>query len=241
MSTTASDFPASPLDPVFAGHARVPPAFAEQLLRVERRPSGVRLEGVMHRIWHRPAFLGPLFRLLGKFGILVPYNAEDVPTTLVIRSGRHPADGPYQVWDRTFRFARPFRSRTTTIYDPALGKVVDLVGPGNVLYMAWEARFHPPDRFTLDTDSCALRIGRRKLWMPRRLWKFLLGTVAFAQVADPEEADLVRIDLLITHPLFGRVFGYEGSFRVIRAEEGAEAEPGGPGAEVPRDRSGPLD
>ena len=212
----------SPLDPVFAGHPRIPFAFAEQFLHGEDRPYGMRLEGVMQRIWHRPAVLGPLFWLLGKLGILVAHNAEDVPATLVVRPGHDSTDGFYHIWDRTFAFARPVRFRTTIIYDPALDEVVDLVGPWNVLYMVWDARFHPPDRFTLDTHSCALRIGTRKLWMPRWCWKLLLGTVTFSQVADSADGDTVRVDLLILHPIFGRIFGYEGRFRTIRTEKATD-------------------
>ena len=67
-----------------------------------------------------------------------------------------------------------------------------------------------------------VRIGSKKLWIPRWLWKFLLGTVTFSQVADSAEGDWVRIDLLLRHPLFGRIFGYEGSFRTIRTEKPVE-------------------
>jgi len=206
----------SPLDPVFAGHTRVPFAFAEQFFHREDLPYGMRLEGVMHRVWHRPRVLGPLFRLLGRMGVLVPEQGREVPTTLTVRPGCSRRDGVYHVWDRTFAFARPVRFRTTIIYDPRNGQVVDLVGPRDWLYMVWKARFHPPDRFTLDTEACALRIGGRKLWMPTWMWKLLLGTVTFSQVADSMEGDTVRIDLLITHPVLGRIFGYTGTFRTVR-------------------------
>jgi hypothetical protein len=212
----------SPLEPVFAGHARIPHAFSEQFLHNEERPFGMLLEGVMETIWHRPAVLRPLFWLLGKLGILVAQNAHDVPTTLVVRPGHDATDGLYHIWDRTFAFANPVRFRTTIIYDPALGEVVDLVGPRNVLYMVWDARFHPPDRFTLDTRACALRFGSRKLWMPRWFWKLLLGTVTFSQVADSVDGDTVRVDLLIRHPIFGSIFGYQGRFRTIRTEKALE-------------------
>ncbi len=85
-----------------------------------------------------------------------------------------------------------------------------------MLYIVWDAQFHPPDRFTLDTHSCALRFGTRKFWMPRWLWKFLLGTVTFSQVADSSQGETVRIELSVLHPVFGRIFGYEGSFRATR-------------------------
>lgn len=218
----------SPLDPVFAGHADVPFAFAEQFFHRDDLPYGMRLEGVMHRIWHRPRWLRPLFRLLGRIGILVPRTGEEVPTTLTVRPGRSRADGLYHVWDRTFAFHPPVPFRTTIIYDPAIGQVVDLVGPHDWLYMVWKARYHPPDRFTLDTHSIALRIAGRKLWMPDWLWKLVFGTVRFWQVADSPDGDTVRVDLLITHPLLGRIFGYEGTFRTVRTT----GEPAGSGQTV---------
>ena len=133
----------SPLEPVFAGYPRIPFAFAEQFLHGDDLPYGMTLDGVMHRIWHRPAVLGPLFWALGKIGVLVPYNAVDVPTTLVVRPGRDHRDGVYHVWDRTLTFPDPIRFRTTIVYDPASGKVVDLVGPRDVLYMVWDAEVPP--------------------------------------------------------------------------------------------------
>ncbi|HEX2205182.1 MAG TPA: DUF4166 domain-containing protein [Longimicrobium sp.] len=216
----------SPLDPVFAGHTEIPFAFREQFFHREDLPHGMRLEGVMHRIWYRPRWLRPLFVLLGKLGILVPHVAEGVPTTLTVRPGRSRLDGLLHVWDRTFAFPEPVRFRTTIVYDPRIGQVVDLVGPRDALYMVWIARFHPPGRFTLDTHSIALRLGGRKLWMPRWLWKLLLGTVTFSQVAESMEGDTVRIDLLLVHPIFGKVFGYVGTFRTVRTPKADErAEP----------------
>lgn len=229
MPTTTRAAPTldSPLGPVFAGHVEIPFAFRDQFFHHQDLPYGMRLEGVMHRVWHRPRVLGPLFRLLGRIGILVPEQGTEVPTTLTVRPGRNALDGQYHVWDRTLSFARPVRFRTTIIYDPAIGQVVDLVGPRDVLYMVWKAQFHPPDRFTLDTEAIALRIRGRRVWMPTWMWKLLLGTVTFSQVADSTEGDMVRIDLLITHPLLGRIFGYAGTFRTVRTPRLEEWMAGG--------------
>ena len=206
----------SPLHPVFEGHTDIPFAFREQFFHRGGLPYGMRLEGVMHRVWHRPRWLRPLFRWLGRMGILVPQTGTEVPTTLTIRAGWSRRDGPYHVWDRTFAFDPPVRFPTSIIYDARVGDVVDLVGPGRSLYMVWKARYHPPDRFTLDTHSIALRVRGRTLWLPKWLWKLLFGTVRFWQVADSRDGDRVRVDLLIVHPLLGRIFGYEGTFRTVR-------------------------
>jgi len=209
----------SPLEPIFAGHEKIPFAFAEQFLHGDHLPYGMKLVGVMHRIWHRPRVLSPLFWALGKLGILVPHNAQNIATSLVVTAGRNELDGLFHIWDRTLAFSKLVRFRTTIIYDASIDKVVDLVGPKNVLYMVWEAKFHPPGTFTLDTDSIAIRLGRQKVWLPRPIWKFFFGTVTFSQTVDSGRDDMVHIDLRITHPLFGRIFGYNGSFQVVRVSE----------------------
>jgi hypothetical protein len=209
----------SPLELVFADQERVPFAFHEQFLHDDSLPYGMTLQGTMHQIWHRPTILRPLFWALGKIGILVPRPAKNVPTTLVVTPGRSERDGIFHIWDRTLAFEKPVRFRTTIIYDPKIGKVVDLVGPRDSIYMVWEAKFIPPDTFTLDTYACAFRVRGQKLWLPRWMWMFLLGTVTFNQRVDPNQVDTVHIHLLISHPLFGRIFGYEGTFRTVRTTQ----------------------
>ena len=206
----------SPFEPLFAGESGVPAVFAEPFFHAADDPYSVRLEGTMHRVWHRPAALRPVFWLLGKLGILVPHVAEDVPMAVDIRPERSAAHGPVQVWERAFAFPRPVRFRTTTLYDPELGRLVDLVGPGDLLYMAWETRRPEPGRFDVATHSCAVRIGGRKLWLPRGLSRLLFGTMRFTQAADPDGGGTMRIDLLIEHPLFGKIFGYEATLRAVR-------------------------
>ena len=111
----------SPLEPVFTGHDSIPFAFVEQFLHGEHLPYGMKLVGVMHRIWHRPRWLAPLFWALGKLGILVPHNAENVPTSLVVTPGRTDLDGLFHIWDRTLAFThlsvserRSFTTRRST-------------------------------------------------------------------------------------------------------------------------------
>jgi hypothetical protein len=215
LSSTTPHF--SPLEPIFAPHAdQVPFAFREQFLHSADYPYGITLTGKMHSIWHKPRALHPLFWLLGNMGILVPYVGHDIPTTLVVEPGRDSAGQPYHSWKRTLGFEKPIYFNTTIVYDLRFKHVADLVGPKNILYMVWKAQFHPPATFTLDTAACALRFGRRKLWLPRPAWRWMLGVVRFIQRVDDAQDDTMHIDLLISHPLFGEIFGYTGTFRVIR-------------------------
>src|SRR5262249_1264730 len=79
-------------DPIFApfGDA-VPPAFRDQFLLSPDDDHSIVLEGMME-VWRRPAWIAPLFWLLGAAGILSGQTGRNIPTTVTIRAGRD-ADG----------------------------------------------------------------------------------------------------------------------------------------------------
>jgi hypothetical protein len=59
--------------------------------------------------------------------------------------------------------------------------------------------------------------------MPRWLWQWLLGVVTFTQRVDETRDGTVHINLLVTHPLFGEIFGYTGTFQTTRTHDEAAA------------------
>lgn len=210
---------ASPLDPIFgAVDAPIPAAFRTQFLHSVDDPARVVLEGILHHVWHRPGWLAPLFRLLGRLHILVPDTGLEVPTTLEVITGRLSDGRPLHIWQRTMHFPTVRYFPTTIVYDAERHRVVDLVGPRNALHMVWRAKFHPPDTFTLETDSCGIDLWGQVRWFPKWLWPWLLGIVEFVQRAASLEGDRIDIEIVIRHPLLGRVFGYDGTFRVRRYE-----------------------
>ena len=98
----------SPLSKVLAGHeSQLPQAFREQFLATPERDYDVVLEGVMHRIWHHPTWLKPLFVILGLFGILVPRTGENIPAQLQVIPGYLSNGEPYHEWNRTLDFHPP--------------------------------------------------------------------------------------------------------------------------------------
>jgi len=207
----------SPLEPIFAPYVgMIPFAFQEQFLHSPEYPFSVALQGVIHQLWHRPRWLTPLFWLLENIGILISEQGYDIPTTLEVRPGYDQNGRPYHTWARTLRFRKRRIFNTTIIYAPDLNHVVDLVGPNNALYMVWRAQFHPPDTFTLHTAACALRFGKRRIWLPGWLWRWALGVVRFRQRVDTTHEDMVHIGLVIRHPSLGDIFGYTGTFTVVR-------------------------
>lgn len=211
----------TPLEPVFAGYEdSLPVAFVDQFLATPEREYDVVLEGVMHRIWHRPQWLKPLFALLGRLGILVPVTGKDIPTTLRVVPGYLPNGQGYHEWNRTFAFTEPIEFNTRVVYDQKQDNLADLVGPDFRLHMVWRGLYTPPGTFTLETVTNAIRLGEKVLYLPRWIWLPLLGRVDFVQKARPDAGDVVDVDLRIIHPLFGEVFGYQGTFQAVRYSDG---------------------
>jgi hypothetical protein len=210
----------TPLDKVFQGYdTEIPAAFREQFLATPERPYDVVLEGKMHRIWHRPKWLKPLFSFLGLFGILVPKAGEDIPTKLFVKPGYLANGKPYHEWNRTFAFERPIRFDTRVVFDERYDNLADEVGVGRFLHMVWEGKFIPPRSFTLATITNAVQVRGHLFYLPDWLWTFLLGRVKFIQQAHEDDENKVDVDLRILHPLFGEVFGYMGTFEAVRYEK----------------------
>ncbi len=215
----------TPLAHVFANYdGHIPYAFSEQFLATPDRAYDVVLEGVMHKIWHRPRWFKPLFWALGKTGILVSQSGQNIATTLEVIPGRFPDGTAYHEWNRTFAFEEPVHFNTAVVYDAKYENIADRVGPNHILHMVWDGKFTPPNTFTLDTISNALQIKEKIFYLPEWFWKLMLGRVKFRQQAHMDEPDLVDVDLRILHPIFGEIFGYVGTFRTVRYPKKGEPE-----------------
>jgi Domain of unknown function (DUF4166) len=208
----------TPLSQVFANYTddQLPRAFREQFLATPERDYDVVLEGVMHRIWHRPTWLKPLFVFFGWLGILVPRTGEHIPAKLAVVPGTLPSGKPYHEWNRSFAFDPPIEFNTRVVYDDNQNNLADQVGPNRFLHLVWEGQFVPPRSFTLRTVTNAVQIGGRCVYLPHWLWALLLGRVKFIQTAHEDDDTIIDVDLRILHPLFGEVFGYQGTFQAKR-------------------------
>ena len=102
---------------VFCNTTDIPLAFREQFLHSDEYPYGMRLEGVLHHIWHKPRAFAPLFWSLGKLGILIPHTAREIPTTLTVAPGRLRNGAPFHEWQRTLAFPTPVHFNTTIVWD----------------------------------------------------------------------------------------------------------------------------
>jgi hypothetical protein len=164
------------------------------------------LEGTMERVWRRGRWLWPLFWLASWSDLLFPETGRDVPVSLVIRAEQ---SGRRHLWRREFRFPRRHRRFTSRMeYDERLGRVIEAVGPGLALALAWDIRFEAPSTLHLACAGWVLRLGPLRIRLPE--W-FLSSGQAVETVPT---ANTIRIDFTVSHPLLGDVFGYAGTFTV---------------------------
>ena len=206
----------SPFESVFATtDAEIPHSFKEQFLHAPENPYDIDLQGRLE-IWYRPKWLSPLFRVLEKTGILVSETGKNIPVTLTVRAKYDENKNPVHYWDRTFQFKKKRSFNTILPYDFKKKEVGDFIGKSKFVYIVWKTRFHPPKKFTLDTNACAFHLKGRYFWLPAWLWKPLFGVLRCSQEAENMESNNFHIDLIIWHPWFGDLFGYKGKFRTMR-------------------------
>lgn len=220
----------SPFGVLFPAEGDVPQAFRDQYLVPLESPDRVVMEGTAHDVWYRPGWLGPVYRLMGRLGLMVARRGRAIPARMEVHPGWLPDGTGYYAWNRVFDFGEPVHFDTWMGIDPRSGHVVDMVGPGRRLHVVVAGRFQPPNVITMSSVTYGLRIGTRLVWLPRWLWALTFGSVEVLEVARPAEPGVVDVDLRIVHPVFGPMFGYVGTFRARRLSPVREAGEVGPAA-----------
>src|SRR2546428_7469539 len=205
-----------PFAPVLGRYRhRLARPLADQFLGADRGHR-VRLVGTMHQIWRRHGWLRPVFTMLAWADILFPETGRDVAVSLTIEPDGHGGD----VWRRTFAFARERRFNATMAFEGS--SVIERLGPRGMLEVPWHLRVQSADAIQITTGETRLRLGGLRLRFPPWL-RFKVGAL---QRARPHGR--MDLDLVVTHPRLGRIFGYSGTFTVQReAFDGAEPENGG--------------
>jgi hypothetical protein len=165
----------------------------------------------MERVWRRGRWLWPFFWLAAWSEMLFPETGIDVPVTVDIRQA---GSRVQHIWRREFRFPGGCRRRFTSRmeYDARLGRLIEGVGPGGVLAIAWEMRFEAPATLHLDAAGWVVRLGRMRLRLPA----WILGSGRAMETADLAKLGTIHIDFTVSHPFLGDVFGYVGTFTVNR-------------------------
>jgi hypothetical protein len=120
------------------------------------------LEGTMELVWHRPHWLWPLFWLLTCFDLLFPETGTEIRATMTVSGWRSATGEGYHTRERTFAFPRLRRFNAVMVYDLRHNRVVERLGPGQLLQMAWDIQLRPPATVVIVTTGwrCGSGVGR---------------------------------------------------------------------------------
>lgn len=144
----------------------------------------------------------PFLRL---FGVLVPYQGNDVPVTVKFRSE---SDSSVYCLDRTFNFPNKnpyvFYSRMVPVKE---NLIIEFMKYG----IGWKHRFYyKDDKVILEHHSYVWKVFN--LIIPVPIGLFLGRGYAEEEAMNENQ---FRMKMNITHPLFGKMYEYRGVFEVI--------------------------
>lgn len=145
--------------------------------------------------------LSPLFRF---FGTLVPYSGENIPVTVYFRSNKHSSAFHF---DRHFFFPGKepcyFRSRMEQIQG---NNIVEFMrfGLGWRMHTLWDGK-----KVILQHQSYVLKFLGALIPLPL---SFLVGKGYAEEEAVSDNA--FRMQMQLTHPVFGTIFAYKGVFTI---------------------------
>ncbi len=147
--------------------------------------------------------LKPVFLLTG---VLVPYEGKDVPVTVnFISESRSNAFR----FERTFSFPgrRPYKFLSKMV--PRGGnEIVELMGPG----LGWRSAYSwNGEKVVLAHRGYVISVLGALLPVPLT---FLLGSGYAEEI--PIDDDTFSMMTEIRHPLWGRIFGYNGTFKITK-------------------------
>ena len=179
--------------------------------------------GVMEEVWRGPAWTVP-FLLLGTWRrIMFPASGRDVPFTIENYAYRDRYGRETVTWNRSFSLGRRARRfDATMIWSEARGRIVDYLGTHQHLAVDIDVAADP-------TGGLRLRSGAQRFYEGPVAFEFPMLASGYADVLEhwDESSERYRIDVRVSNPRFGDLFGYRGSFEL-------EERPVDPGA-VPLD------
>jgi hypothetical protein len=155
--------------------------------------------------------VSPMVSLMARLtGMLLAYSGNDIPVTVILRSGKE--SGAFH-FDRTFHFPDrgnvTFRSRMETIKGHELVEIMRF-GLGWKLAYAWDGR-----KVILRHRGYLWRIFGLTIPVPLEL---IIGK-GYAE-ETPISDDAFSMWTHVDHPLFGKTFGYAGTFSIAEASCG---------------------
>jgi len=165
--------------------------------------------GVMDEIWHGAWYTLPFLAFGTWRRIMFPDAGRNVPFTIRNYAFRDPYGRDTITWVRTFAFKRPRRFDAYMIYSEQRGKIVDYLGSHEHLAVDIELS-------VADNGGLRLRSGDQRFYEGLVGFRFPPGLSGVADVSEwyDDASERFHIDVRVTNPRWGPLFGYNGTFTV---------------------------
>ncbi|WPF81976.1 DUF4166 domain-containing protein [Sanguibacter sp. 4.1] len=165
--------------------------------------------GVMDSVWRGPLVTVPFLWFGAWRNILVPRTGKGVPFTIENYCYVDGLGRDTTTFVRTFEFPRHRRSRfdATMVYDPASGRVLDYLGTHQ--HLAVDLDLEVDER-----GGLLLRSGAQRFYEGPVGFSFPMAASGTAELHEhyDDQTERFRIDLTVSNPVMGPIFGYRGSF-----------------------------
>lgn len=165
--------------------------------------------GVMEEVWHGAFYTLP-FLLLGTWrNIMFPERGRNVPFTIENWAYLDTFGRETVTWLRTFRVGRGRRFDAYMVRDPARNLIVDYLGTHQ--HLAVDIHMS-----VADNGGIQIRSGEQRFYEGPFGFKFPMFFSGVASVCEwfDDASGKYRIEVVVRNPLWGRLFGYRGSFDV---------------------------
>ncbi|TWV45963.1 DUF4166 domain-containing protein [Streptomyces misionensis] len=164
--------------------------------------------GVMHRIWHGPAYVKPFLALGATRNILVPRAGRDVPFVIENVPYTDTFGRETVSFVRTFDLpGRPRRFDAQMVLSPKGDRILDYLGTHQHLASELHFAAEPDGSLLIRSGEHRFREGPVDVRVPE-----LLGATAEVRESFDDTTGRFRIRVRVVNRRFGPLFGYEGSF-----------------------------
>ena len=196
---------------------RLHPRLRERLAFDADDPVVLVARGQMARVRSNP-LARPVLSLLATRDLPFPETGRDVPFTVHTYAFEDDEGRETLVLRRAFDVGRRRRFDARMTYDDERGCILDAIGRNGRLETALHAGVGDGGDLRLEGGRQTVSVGGRTLAIPAPL----RAAVTVREGYD-EAAERFTVDVSVTNPMIGFVFGYDGTFTLAR--EPCEAVP----------------
>lgn len=165
--------------------------------------------GIMDEIWYGPPYTLPFLYIGTWRNIMFPEKGQNVPFTIQNYAFVDPIGRETVTWVRTFELSKTRRFDAYMIYSEARDCIVDYLG--NHEHLAVDIHMSVDKR-----GGICIRSGQQRFYEGFIGFRFPMLFSGIAEVCEwyDDETEKFRIEVNVHNKIWGKLFGYRGSFDV---------------------------